>query len=176
MFRYEIATDSLIILPLKAKFGDEEDLFRLNSIVDIIEDASDNNILWCAANNGLLKLDRTTLKYERLLSPAKGTTLMTVTSLYMDEPDRLWMGAFGGGVIEVDVPTKKWTYHTYDKPDMSDYDGMGYRDVVESITRKSPTEFWIQTKNRGPGIFHTASKEFYFFVPDNSNPAVAAVD
>ena len=55
MFRYEIATDSLTRLPLRAQFDDNEDLFRLNSIIDIVEDVSDNNILWCAGNDGLYR-------------------------------------------------------------------------------------------------------------------------
>ena len=170
MFRYEIATDKLTLLPLKAHFDDAEDLFRLNSIVDIVQDVGDNNILWCAANNGLFRFEKTTLKYEYFQSPANGTALMTINGLFMDEPNKLWMGAWGGGLISLDIPSEKWRYHTYDKPDMHNYDGKGYSDIVKSMVRKSPTELWVQTRDNGAGIFDIPSGKFQFFTPDNNNP------
>jgi len=170
MFRYEIATDSLTRLPLRAKFDDNEDLFRLNSIVDIVEDVSDNNILWCAGNNGLYRFDKTTLKYKYFKSPAKGTALMTINSVFMDEPNTLWMGAWGGGLIKFDIPSAKWKYHTYIKPNMLNYDGKGYADITKSILRKSPTELWVQTADRGAGVFDIQQNTFKFFKHDITNP------
>ncbi len=170
MFRYEIATDSLTRLPLRAYFIDGEDLFRLNSIIDIVEDVSDNNILWCAGNDGLYRFDKTTLKYQHFESPAKGTALMTINSIFMDEPNKLWLSAFGGGLIEFDIPTAKWEYHTYIKPNMLNYDGKGYKDNTKNVLRKSPTELWVQTGDRGAGIFDIQQKKFLFFKHDITNP------
>ncbi len=170
MFRYEIATDNLTRLPLKAHFDDDEDLFRLNSIVDIVEDVENNNILWCAGNNGLFRFDRTTLDYKYFQSPAKGTALMTINGVFMDEPNSLWMGAWGGGLIHFDIPTAKWKYHTYDKPNMLNYDGLGYSDIAKSILRKSPTELWVQTRDRGAGIYDIKNDTFLFFKHEITNP------
>lgn len=155
MFRYEIATDSLTLLPLRAKFEDAEDLFRLNSIIDMVQDVNDNNILWCAGNDGLYRLDKTTLTYDYFKSPADGTALMTINSLFMDEPDKLWLSAYGGGLIEFDIPAVHWKYHTYIKPNLKNYDGKGYSDVVGGVIRKSSKELWVQTEDRGPCIFDT---------------------
>ncbi|MEM6318851.1 MAG: ATP-binding protein [Bacteroidota bacterium] len=170
MFRYEIATDSLTLLPLRANFEDAEDLFRLNSIVDIVQDVADNNILWCAGNDGLYRLNKTTLDFQYFQSPAKGTALMTINGLFMDEPSTLWMGAWGGGLIALDIQTSKWQYHTYSKPNLFNYDGNGYSDIVKSIKRKSPTELWVQTRDNGAGIFDIPSSKFRFFKPENNNP------
>lgn len=170
MFRYEIATDSVITLPLKPHFDDDEDMSRLNSIVDIAQDINDNNILWCAGNDGLYKLNKTTLTFDYFKSPAEGTALMTISGVLMDEPDKLWLSAYGGGLIEFDIPSASWKYHIYIKPNFKNYDGKGFSDVVNAVIRKSPDEFWVQTQDRGPGIFNIPSGKFTFFQPDSHNP------
>jgi len=177
MFRYDPKIDSLTEFTIQDKFDyDEgENEFRCNSVVDIVEDIKDNNIIWCAGNNGLFKFDKTTQQFEYFRSPARGTELMTINAIKMENPNQLWMAAWGAGMIEYDIPTNTWTYHTYDKPNMDNY--VGYNDIVMGMVKKSPSEFWIQTRYRGAGIFNTTSKKFAFFEnrpldPTSINPGV----
>ena len=169
MFRYDKEKDDLVLLSIK-DFEESEDLFRNNSIVDITEDITDDNILWCGGNNGLYRFNKTSHKYEHFPSPAPGSALMTVNSVLMENPDTLWLGTWGGGIVIFHIPTKKWTYHTYIKPNMQDYAGKGYLDNVKGMVRKSKEEFWIQTGEKGGGIFNTKTKKFTFFQHDSRNP------
>ncbi len=168
MFRYDKQKDDIVLLSIK-DFGESEDLFRKNSIVDITSDITDNNILWCGGNNGLYRFNKTNYKYEHFPSP-EGSALMTVNSVLMESPDTLWLSTWGGGIVIFHIPTKKWTYHTYIKPNMKDYKGKGYLDNVKGMVRKSKEEFWIQTGEKGGGIFNTKTKKFTFFQHDSRNP------
>jgi len=46
----------------------------------------------------------------------------------------------------------------------------GGKDIVKNVLRKSPTELWIQTADRGAGIFNTQKDKFIFFKHDINNP------
>ena len=170
MFRYDPKMDSLRALPIQTTYSEGESTFRFNSVLDVIEDVRDNNILWIGGNNGLFKFDKTAATFQRFASPAPKTSLMAINAVHQDpeNPNKLWLAGYGGGMIHFDIPTTDWKYHVYDEPNFINYDG--YKNVVRGMAPKSKDEFWIHTMNNSGGIFNTKTKKFTFFKHQYNDP------
>ena len=146
----------------------QAELFKFNSIRDIIEDLDDYDLMWLGTNNGLASLNRKTKTLE-LFPLHDDIKNLEVHDIWMNESGWLWAATYGGGLIHFNTRTKTWKHYLvnenafYKDKDFS-------RNKIIDISSKSENELWLATHNHGLGIFNTDSKTFQFVKADPSDP------
>ena len=141
--------------------------FRKNTVFDIVEDLDDPNILWLGCNNGVFKFDKTSKSFSLVPATPEHVEVMSSMSLFMDEPGTLWVASYSGGIHEINVRDFSRTIHL---PDPEMYGKSSSHNMFSAISRKSETELWVSSENRGFGIFNTETDTFQFFEPETNNP------
>lgn len=149
---------------LQDTLSSTESKFTHNSVIDILEDIADSNILWLAANNGLYQFNKITEQLTHFPSAHPKTSRTGVQSLMMNEPDHLWLGTYGAGLVKFSKKNNTWEYNL---PDIVNWNELNFRhNVISAIAAKSKKELWITSKDKGAGIFNIATKRFSFFQHD----------
>jgi len=164
---FDFKTQQFSSISLSSDIVSSEEAKKRNSILDITPDVSNPTVLWLACGDGLVRLDTKTKATNYYPSTAQNTGGMTINAVLMDSPNRIWLAADGGGVVEFEMSTKSWTYHT---PHLDQWAKRSPRhNILYNILRKSPTELWVCSGDSGFGIFNTNSKTFDFFETDYKN-------
>ncbi|MEM6321309.1 MAG: ATP-binding protein [Bacteroidota bacterium] len=135
--------------------------FSQNSVIDILEDISDPDILWLGGNDGLYQFNKKSEKLEQYPSTVPTTEGTAVYSLLMNQPDHLWLGTHGTGLVRFDIAEKKWNYFI---PDKEAWKFLRYPyNIIKGIAPKSANEIWVNGQDIGAGVFNLETEEFTFF-------------
>jgi len=162
--KFNIATGKFTHYNLQDTLTRAESKFSQNSVIDILEDIADTNILWLAANNGLYKFNKITEDLAHFPSTHPQTSGMGVQRLVMTHPDHLWLGTYGAGLVKYKKQDNSWEYFF---PNQQAWKEQNFsHNIISDIATKSEEELWITSKDKGAGIFNTSTKEFSFFKYD----------
>ncbi len=143
-----------------------ESKFTQNSVIDIIEDIADTNVLWLAANNGLYRFEKNTEKLQHFPSTHPGTKGTGIQSLAMFDANAIWLGTYGAGLVRFDKKNHSWNYFL---PNQSAWKALNFaKNIITGVTYKSETELWLTSKDNGVGIFHIPTQKFSFFQPESA--------
>ena len=153
---------------LNSNFNSGEEAWKRNSVFDMTDDASNDNLLWMAGNDGLYSLEKSTGKIGRYYSPAPNSAGLSIQTLWMDQPDSLWLGTYYGGLVHFNTSDKSWTYHT-PKPQFWLQRDANHN-IIKGIARKSDHELWISSPDVGFGIFNVQTHQFSFFRHQSDDP------
>lgn len=166
--RYDPETNTFKSYNLKENFTNPKEAFKRNSVHDIIQDYSNKNILWIAGDDGLYKFDKNTETIQWFPSTASGTQGMSIHQIWMDSPDALWVGTYGGGIAKVNPSNpSQWQYYP---PLQSEWENRSAaHNIIFGLARKSKDEFWVSSYDQGCGIFNTRTLQYKFFKPSHSN-------
>jgi signal transduction histidine kinase/ligand-binding sensor domain-containing protein/CheY-like chemotaxis protein/AraC-like DNA-binding protein len=166
--RYDPETNTFKAFNLKGNFTNPKEAFKRNSVHDIIQDYSNKEILWIAGDDGLYKFNKTTEDIQWYPSSATGTQGMSVHQIWMDSPDALWVGTYGGGIAKVNPSNpEQWRYYP---PLQAEWENRSAaHNIIFGLARKSKDQFWVSSFDQGCGIFNTRTRRYQFFKPSHSN-------
>lgn len=121
----------------------------------------ETGLIWCATSDDLYTFDpktgRATPRRTGKINPV-GTNFFQVYALYPDG-DLLWLGGWASGLRRYNRKTGEWKQFFFSiDPQRSDA-----INIVNGIARKSKTELWISTQDKGLGVFNTETEQFFFF-------------
>lgn len=146
----------------------KQDAFKRNSVIDIIPDFSDREILWLAGNNGLYRFNKTDGKLTYFPSTYPGAENVGIFSLFMDHPEVIWMGTYGAGVARFNKSSGSWEHFF---PDPIQWKKRNERaNLVYSVKRKSANELWVCSQSEGFAVFDSRKSRFDFMKPDPEDP------
>ena len=141
-----------------------DEAFMQNSVHDFVQDVSDPNILWVAGTNSLYAWNKKAQQITRYPSTLAGTENTSVEGLVMDKAGELWLATYGRGIIRFDTNAKTWNYH----PGRNNTNPR-IELIITAIQRKSPSELWYSSVNKGTGIFNTVTGQYQPLEPDIRN-------
>lgn len=127
------------------------------------EHFSNPDYLWVGTSNGLVLLNKKNYNYQiyKYSNQFPNSSLIFNRyryPLHIDK-DNVWMGAWGGGVMHLNLKTNTWeSFLLNSEPPLN-----GGKNVVRCMAIKSKTELWISTGDSGTGIFDINSKKMHFF-------------
>lgn len=153
-------TKEAIHIPLSESYLADES-FKKNTVHSIIEDISNEQVLWLAADNGLYRFHKKSHQLDHFPSTAPETSLMSCHSLWMEDAKTLWVGTYGGGVVRFQTENQHWSYAPFDQETWDKRSALD--NIILSLIPKSDTEFWVNSFDRGPGIFNKIDKSYHFF-------------
>ena len=165
--RFNPTTKEFKNFDLKEQLPSKDQWFQQNSVIAIIEDIENSNILWIGGNDGLYYFDKRTEKLFQTSLINKQNRGISIQSILMNHPDDLWLGTYGSGIIRYHKKTETWDFHVYNQAAWKQARKM--YNVVISMEEKSPYEFWIASKDKGAGVFNTRTETFSFFEHQSDN-------
>lgn len=167
-FRFDYTTKEFTNIPLKEKLEHTDEGFRLNTVQDIIGDINNPAVLWVAGNDGLYRYHKKTKKLDYFPSTSPGTSTMSCQKLFMEDPNSLWIGTYGAGLIRFDVKKEEWNYNL---PQQQAFFNAKYgsANIVLGIESKSSEELWVNTLDLGFGTFNKRTQEFQFLASELGN-------
>lgn len=158
---FDFETQRFSSISLSSDISNSEAAKKRNTILDITPDFNNPTIFWLACSDGLVKLNTENNMTQYYPSTAANSVGMTINSVLMDEPNRLWMAADGGGIVEFDIKKNTWEYYSPRPQKWAERSPLF--NIIYKIARKSPTEFWVSSGDSGFGIFNTVNHSFEFF-------------
>ncbi len=165
---FDIEKGSFKSFALTEKFNTREEAFKYNSVIDIVPDVSDSDVLWLAGNDGLYKFNKKTEHLTRFTSNFPGAKDVGIFSILMDRPNEIWMGTYGAGVARLDLKTGQWQ-HFFPSP--AEWNRRNEKaNLVYSIKRKSQHELWICSQSEGFAVFNIRTSSFSFQHPMPEDP------
>lgn len=165
-----------------------------NSVQGIIRDPGNPHVLWLAAlGRGLVKFDTKTgtaisdtLIFPGLLEPNTpkpkgfqpenykietgiispiGRTGSAANCVFGDKPGEIWIGSWSCGLIRVDLKTGKPQFFV---PNEAEFlGGNPFQNIVTGIARKSKSELWIATLDKGLLVFDEEKRVFSGLIGKN---------
>lgn len=144
----------------------------VNTVRDIIQDKNDDNILWLACyGSGIYSFNKLTGKSSRKFkyNNIKDTCWQAsaITSLHQVSDSIIWYSTWGFGMCEYNTNTG--FYYSYQR-------NTGYRfnvypngHVLEYVTQKSDSEFYVAPRDTIPAVFNIHTKQFSFIDDDELN-------
>ncbi len=134
--------------------------FLKNSANDLLEDKGDKNIIWIAGNNGLYRFNKQKKLVDRIPLWVHGQldTVSSFRCLFMERPGELWAGTWTQGLTRYSTMTRQWTFFPHNPAEWAK--GNVSANIVFDIKRKSPTEFWLASKDEGLMSFDLPSQKF----------------
>ncbi len=145
---------------LKENLLTEQERLRQNSVVDILEDVGDPNILWLAGNDGLYSFNKKTEKIDHFPSTAPNSENTAINALFMEKPGLVWLGTYSAGVVAFNTDDKSWEYFVSNQRAWSEKN-TNYN-IIYDLAKKSATELWIASLDSGSGILNTETGKFLF--------------
>ncbi len=82
-----------------------------NNVTDIVQDKTDNNILWIGTQVGLFSFDKSNKKFTFYFSGFTELVFppfMVINAIAEDKNHLLWLGTYGNGLYCFDTKTKKY--------------------------------------------------------------------
>ncbi|MGF7082843.1 hybrid sensor histidine kinase/response regulator transcription factor [Mucilaginibacter sp. UYCu711] len=135
----------------------------------VCEDAKGN--YWLNGKNGIICLDRNLeqLQISTYKSPGISLTSQSLTNIYIDRSQCLWVSTFGGGVNYRDLNAKKFFTFQHDKDNPNSISG----NCVRSILEEPGKGLWMGTDYSGLNFYDYKSKKLFFY---NTKAAVKLND
>ncbi len=135
-----------------------------SSVYSIAQDKQ--GYLWFATQDGLNKYDGYDFK-KYFHDPNDSTSLSysSISIIYSDSKDNLWVGTWGGGLNRFDRSTGSFVrYYS----EISDSNNLGSQ-RISFIMESQKEELWIGTGEDGLFIYNYNSETFRYFNSSNSN-------
>ena len=135
-----------------------EELFYYNTAQNFWQD--ETGLFWCATSDDLYTFDPQTgeTRSHRFHKIAPTGFWQNQAYALLPEGDSLWVGGWGSGLRRYHRKTGEWKQYLWEK----DSPAPDAINVVNKIIRKSATELWITSADRGLGIFNTQTETFRF--------------
>ena len=166
--RMDMGTGRFRRYDLYPNAASQEEAFLKNSVIDIIDDLEDPNILWLATNQGISRFDKNTGTSEHFKSTAPDIENLHFTALSMRNPGVIWAATHGGGLVKFAYSSLNWTHFVYDQPG---WDSRSIKsNIVWDMAPAAGSNWWVATEDKGLGIFDAENKVFSFFSPDADTP------
>ena len=156
LLKFNLTTKRFKRFNLYQEYSTDQDIFRKNSVHEIIPDYTNKDILWIGANNGLYRFDkqRESLEYFPISLNGIPDYWAAVLDLYMDSPSSIWIGTWSTGLVHFDVNTEEWTNY-YNSQRRTTFDN-----IIQDIEPKQEGELWIASLDKGLMIFDKGTKTF----------------
>ena len=90
-YRFDPNNNTFQHYHLKEDLTDNDARFRQNSVLDIVEDATNPAILWLAGNNGLYRFDKTSEQLTYFDSTAPLTQGSSIQQIMQQDSNYLWL-------------------------------------------------------------------------------------
>ncbi len=142
---------------MKNPSGQEK--FWYNTVFDILEDPG-GRMLWLAANNrGIVRFDKLTGQCTSFSSTRPNTERNSVRKIEHGPEGLLWAATFSADMALVDKKSGLYQYFPMDAARWQAFSA--FSNIAVDFVRKSPTEFWVATLDRGLAIFNTENRQYY---------------
>lgn len=140
---------------------------NLNSIADLCE--GKNGELWLGTYDGLYTFNPDNSQFEafRQSWPPVGEYKKDAFMCIYQDSTGIWLGSFLAGATHYNPKTKEWKNYMYAEWGRP-------RNTIRGFLRKSETELWITTDDRGWGVLNTKTGKFFF--PDLKMPGFPAYE
>ena len=148
---------------LNINFTNPRNAWEINSVSAIAEDKFNHDILWIGGiRHGLYRFNKKTKQITQFINPYNKFG-SGIHSVFMQNPNELWLGYWGLGIVKFNINNQTWKVFLPDKKKFEK--GDGYSNICIDIKKKSKKEFWIASGRDGLGIFNLQTEKFYFIDP-----------
>ncbi|MEM6806838.1 MAG: two-component regulator propeller domain-containing protein, partial [Bacteroidota bacterium] len=144
--------------------------FQKNTVHSLLEDYGNSKRLWLGSSQGLYLFDKETEEMKRMPILYQGQTYedISILSLYMEEPDILWIGTWRMGLARYNIQTDEWSLFI---PNNEEFEKNNYfSNIINDVQRKSEEELWLSSQDQGLFIFNERSEAFHKISHDPTNP------
>ncbi|MEO7044857.1 MAG: histidine kinase [Ferruginibacter sp.] len=139
-----------------------------NFVRAIIQDKNDSNILWLGCyGNGICSFNKQTKQVSRRFeSYYKDSTWesSTITNLQQINDSIIWYSTWGYGMNEYNLKTG--FYRSYQRNTGYRIDVYPNGHILEYMSQKSDSEFYVAPRDTIPAIFNIRTKQFSFINDD----------
>ena len=166
--RFNPKTGKFKRFSLTNEFENLKEAYQLNSVLDIVADNHQPELLWIAANNGLYSFDKRKEQLEYWSSPLINKENLSCHKIQHGGDNNLWVAVVGAGMCQFNTQTKEWMIYPSEQHWWER--GNKYGNYILDMERKSPIEWWVAHRTRGLGVFNEISKQYTFTKNDPINP------
>lgn len=138
----------------------QEDAFYRNSVLDIVADPLQSELLWLAANDGLYSFNKETTELKHHGGPQINDRTLNCHKIIPGGEQQLWVAVAGAGICSYEINTGKWSVFA-PQPNFWKV-GNPYANLVFDLEWKSNTELWLVHRNLGLGVFDIKNESFVF--------------
>ena len=170
LLRFNKTTETFVRFELEKGLSATNDVFKKNSVNHLLQDRTNENYLWLAANNGIFRLDKTTEQLEHFPFVWKGKKMDSHAALFLlaQGQDEIWVGSWALGLAKFEIENQRWTYFFTNEEARKK--GNEFANVINQIEVRSEDELWICSQSEGLSIFNIAEEEFSFV---KHNPSIS---
>lgn len=135
-----------------------------NTVYKILPDPVNNRLLWLMTDQGLVKLDKSTMQgMSHQIDEEQVNQLPNLTAGYCDEK-KIWVGSSRYGLRCYHPQLDEWEVFPDKKlKDPAMFNG------ISAIIPSAQNKLWIASWTRGFGLFHMDSETYKYFEHDAGN-------
>ena len=163
------------IIPDSSTFYSAEFKGAYNNVYDMYQQST--GIYWLATHDGLYRFD----EHKGLMKPVRAQPLLKepggglngnqvrddLFGSVICDGKGLWLGSFAGGLSYFDFDSQCWSNYKF----TARVGNVATSNIITDIKKKSDTEIWVASADRGISIFNTSTHRFSFLA-DSANSGI----
>jgi len=134
-----------------------------NDVRSVTADAAHPDVLWLACTDGLYRFDTKSKKFKSYKNLKKNNVEWininnSFHTIYVQDKQNIWLGAWGGGLIHFNIHTSKFTNYP---PSPQEYAKKNFaKNIITAIAYCSDSSLYVSTANDGLLEFNIHTQTF----------------